>query len=144
MGKGAGAGRTGTRLTMQRRQFLGASFSSLVVACSARTDLGPSGDGSAPISQWSEPIEVDESRFPQSIASGDPKPSSVILWTRAPYASAVYAQVALDAEFTKLVSLEHEGQLVAEVPVAVGPEYDHCVKLRVNNLEPETVYYYRF
>jgi alkaline phosphatase D len=129
---------------MQRRQFLGASFSSLVVACSARTDLGPSGDDSAPISQWSEPIEVDESRFPQSIASGDPKPSSVILWTRAPYASAVYAQVALDAEFTKLVSLEHEGQLVAEVPVAVGPEYDHCVKLRVNNLEPETVYYYRF
>ena len=129
---------------MDRRQFLGTGLSSLVIACSARTDFESAADDATPVSAWPDVINVDEALFPQSVASGDPKPSSVVLWTRAPSATVVYAQVALDPDFTRLVALEHEGDLVAEVPLWVGPRYDHCVKLRVTGLEAETVYYYRF
>lgn len=129
---------------MQRRQFLSASVSMVGVACSARTEFENADADHEAVSNWSEPIPVDESLFPQSIASGDPKPSSVVLWTRAPEASFVFAQVAVDADFTRLVGLEYEGRTVAEVPIAVGPEHDHCAKLRVNDLKPQTVYYYRF
>lgn len=130
---------------MERRHFLGASFSSLVVACSARTDVHGQSSGTVEHSSaWPATIEVDESRFPQSIASGDPKPTSVVLWTRVPEADLVFAQVALDPEFSQLVALEHAGQLVVDMPIAVGTQHDHCAKLRVNDLEPQTVYYYRF
>lgn len=129
---------------MERRLFLGVSFSSLVVACSARTDFDSSAGDVNPVSQWSGPVEVDATLFPQSVASGDPRPSSVVLWTRAPDVSVVFAQVARDADFSDLVALEHEGRSVAEVPLAVGPKHDHCAKLRVAHLEPGTVYYYRF
>lgn len=131
---------------MQRRQFLKASLSTWVVACSARTELeGQDASAATPISQWPAPIEVDESLFPQSVASGDPKPGSIVLWTRAPnVGGSVFAQVALDATFEQLVALESDGDFVAEVPLTVGPQYDHCVKLRVTHLRPDTVYYYRF
>ncbi|HEY3496716.1 MAG TPA: alkaline phosphatase D family protein [Polyangiaceae bacterium] len=84
--------------------------------------------------------------FPQSVASGDPRPSSVVLWTRVVDAEAsgsdllVELEVALDPEFEQRVELG--GGLV--LAMAAQPASDGALKVRVENLEPATTYYYRF
>lgn len=130
---------------MDRRQFLSASLGSWVVACSARTELeADSHTDRGVVSRWPARLTTSEASFPQSLASGDPKPDSVMLWTRAPNAEFVHAQVALDSEFADLVPLDFEGTLVAEVPIGLTSHHDHCAKLRVTGLTPNTTYYYRF
>ena len=68
--------------------------------------------------------------FPQSVASGDPTPSSVVLWTRAiaddgePPAT-VDLTVATDAGLTSVVVTRS---------IEVDPQYDGVVKLRVEEL----------
>ncbi|WP_422561416.1 alkaline phosphatase D family protein [Parvibaculum sedimenti] len=80
--------------------------------------------------------------FPQGLASGDPQPHAVMLWTRvervdgAPSdAIDLYVQVAEDEAFTKLI---------VERAVRALPETDHTVRVLVNELRPDTHYYYRF
>lgn len=85
--------------------------------------------------------------FGHGVASGDPLPSGVILWTRVtPTAAAlpgsgagpvvdVKWQVARDADFKKVV---------ASGGKAAGPAADHTVKVDVAGLAPSTTYYYRF
>lgn len=75
--------------------------------------------------------------FPQAFASGDPSPSSVILWTRvaAEAATMVAWQVARDPAFADLVT---QGEVEATA------DSDHTVRLKVTDLEPDTTYHYRF
>lgn len=79
--------------------------------------------------------------FPQSVASGDPRPGSVVLWTRVGDESRVDSdfrvglEVSTDSAFTELV--------VGEYFVAQAA-HDHCLKVRVTGLNPNTTYYYRF
>lgn len=77
--------------------------------------------------------------FPQSVASGDPRANSVVLWTRVEHAGnndlRVGLEVATDSDFTRLV--------VGEYFTALA-EHDHCLKVRVTGLQAGTVYYYRF
>lgn len=88
----------------------------------------------------SEP-EPGEEFFPQSVASGDPKPSSVMLWTRVvdphrPNAPApVRLQLAVDPGFARLV---------VETVLSARPEHDHCLRVKVKGLHPDRHYYYRF
>ncbi|HEY6080816.1 MAG TPA: alkaline phosphatase D family protein [Polyangiaceae bacterium] len=83
--------------------------------------------------------------FPQSVASGDPRPDGVVLWVRAYDDSrptenlSLTLQLWLDAEQTQAVQLEEAASKV----VALA-EADHCVRVRVSKLEPATTYYYRF
>ncbi len=121
---------------LSRRSFLRAT---LVLA--GATLAGCSGDAGS-----DSPTE-DRASFPQSVASGDPKPDAVILWTRiAPGGTALAAartlavQVARDPEFTERVTLDGGD----EVRVQALPDFDGCVKVRVTGLDPDTVYYYRF
>src|SRR6266511_2221829 len=77
--------------------------------------------------------------FPQSVASGDPKPDSVILWTRvndsdlASVDQELEFEVATDADFKTLVSL---GDTQATVKALA--KYDHCVKVKLTGLSPAT------
>jgi alkaline phosphatase D len=85
--------------------------------------------------------------FVHGVASGDPLPDRVIIWTRfTPTADAlpgsaagpavpVTWQVATDAGFATLV---RSGTVTA------GPETDHTVKVDVTGLRPGTGYFYRF
>lgn len=77
--------------------------------------------------------------FPQSVASGDPRPDRVLLWTRAPAADGadvpLRLEVADDAGFTRL---RVQRELRAEAAA------DHCVRVRVTGLEPGRAYHYRF
>lgn len=79
--------------------------------------------------------------FPQGLASGDPTPHSVVLWTRVEArdgsneAVDIVAQLAPDPGFESLV---------LELPLRVGPESDHTLRLIVDGLDPDSLYYYRF
>lgn len=85
-------------------------------------------------------IPVDSAAvFPQSVASGDPRANSVVLWTRVEHSGSddlsVGVEVATDDGFTNLVVGEYLTALAA---------HDHCLKVRVIGLQADTVYYYRF
>jgi alkaline phosphatase D len=84
--------------------------------------------------------ETSEEVFPQSVASGDPRPTSVVLWTRVVSPLdvdpiVVTLNVATDAAFQSIV---HTRQ------VEVNEMYDGVVKVLVDGLMPYTTYYYRF
>lgn len=82
--------------------------------------------------------------FPQSLASGDPKSASVILWTRV-LDSDVQAtqenvrlrlQVATDEAFANIV--------VEQADLPAEAAHDYCIKVKLTDLQPYTTYYYRF
>jgi alkaline phosphatase D len=78
--------------------------------------------------------------FPQSVASGDPTPTSVVLWTRAidsdgGIPTSVILSVATDQAFTNVV---------VKRSIEVDKEYDGVVKVKVDGLMPYTDYYYQF
>jgi len=76
--------------------------------------------------------------FPQSVASGDPRPDSVVLWTRVnnpEMPDAIQVEVAADEAFSNVVFTR---QLTASA------DNDWCLKVRVEGLEAYTTYFYRF
>jgi alkaline phosphatase D len=86
-------------------------------------------------------------QFAHGVASGDPLPDAVVLWTRVtPTRSArpgsgtgptitVRWQVSRD---------EHFGAIVRTGAVRTGASTDHTVKVDVTGLAPATEYFYRF
>ena len=75
--------------------------------------------------------------FPQGVASGDPGPDSVVIWTRAEADGTVSgtAEVAEDPGFARVVW---------SAPFEAGSASDHTVKLTASSLEPGRAYHYRF
>jgi alkaline phosphatase D len=85
--------------------------------------------------------------FRHGVASGDPLPDAVVLWTRVtPTESStpgsgvgpvvdVQWQVATDADFR---------DVVARGVTSTGPDRDHTVKLDATGLRPATTYFFRF
>jgi len=116
-----------------RREFLRA----VVVLAGPRLLAGCGDDASAPPS-----VEY----FPQSVASGDPRATSVVLWTRVfdpahPSSDqTLELVVATDAALKDKVELEGGGAYPIVAQAAAGG----CVKVRVEGLTPSTTYYYRF
>lgn len=83
--------------------------------------------------------------FPQGLASADPQPDAVMLWTRVEAIETgaalpngdvdLYVQVATDMSFE---------QVVVERAVRASTRSDHTVRVFVQGLSPDTIYYYRF
>lgn len=78
--------------------------------------------------------------FTHNVASGEPGPDSMLLWTRYVPADGesivrLDAEVALDREFHRQVS---------GGSVRTGGHRDWTAKVTVDGLEPGTVYWYRF
>lgn len=90
---------------------------------------------------------AEDGVFAHSVASGDPKPDSVIIWTRVtPTRQAVPGsglgdatqvgwEIAGDPDFSSPVQ---SGQLTTDA------SRDHTVKVNVTGLAPATTHYYRF
>lgn len=80
-----------------------------------------------------------EGLFSHGVASGDPLPDAVILWTRlsptGTDALEVFWEVARDRDFADRVGAGW---------AKTGAERDFTVKLDASGLEPGTTYYYRF
>ena len=78
--------------------------------------------------------------FPEGVASGDPYPDSVMIWTRRPpvgddIASRLTAQVAEDIAFRSVV---------AESIVAISEDADWTCRVLAAGLKPRREYWYRF
>lgn len=86
-------------------------------------------------------VEDGSDLFPQSVASGDPRPNSVILWTRVLDPDLEHEDVELELDVSRDESFA-EG--VRTVAVVAESAFDHCVKVRLDELDPDTVYFYRF
>ena len=115
---------------MNRREFI-----ELSAALGATLAWARSGARESQL-QWSERREL----YPQGIASGDPHPDSVLLWTRRPPAAGAAAkqltvEVARDREF------QH---VVATSKASLSEESDWICRILAAGLEPATVYWYRF
>ena len=115
---------------MDRRAFL------QIAACAATASALPRW-------AWSNPPKLSTHPFALGVASGDPAPDSVVLWTRLVLADAAQAQaahtvrweVAHDAGFTNIV---RKGQAPAL------PHLGHSVHVEVDGLQPARWYHYRF
>jgi alkaline phosphatase D len=77
--------------------------------------------------------------FPEGVASGDPQPDSVLLWTRRPFDAAtdsrLLVEVAEDETFKRVI---------ASTSATVSAVSDWTCRVLVGNLKPATVYWYRF
>ncbi|MFE2583199.1 alkaline phosphatase D family protein [Streptomyces sp. NPDC059378] len=127
---------------LDRRRFLGVSGAALALAFTA--DLPGTGVAAA--------AELDAARigadpFTLGIASGDPGPDSVLLWTRlapAPYQpdGGLPAQrIGVDWEMARdegFATVVRRGTAIAH------PEFRHTVHVEAGGLEPGRVYHYRF
>jgi alkaline phosphatase D len=77
--------------------------------------------------------------FPEGVASGDPDATSVILWTRRPFASGNRHQLTVD-----VAEDEAFRRVVAKTSAPVSAESDWTTRVLVGHLKPATVYWYRF
>ncbi len=78
--------------------------------------------------------------YPQGVASGDPRDASVMLWTRAAPVSGM-GSVMVRAEVSKTKDF---AAIVAMRDMTVDTSSDYTLRLLVEGLEADTVYYYRF
>src|SRR5262245_59364377 len=114
--------------TMTRREFL--STAAILGASAAWARLSPRTSRVA----WTERRDL----FPEGVASGDPRPGSVVLWTRCPgggRAIRLTVEVAEDASF---------GRVIASTRTVASPENDWTVRVLVEGLAPSHEYLYRF
>lgn len=81
--------------------------------------------------------------FPQSVASGDPRPESVVLWVRALEPDRPEEDVRLQLVLALEPEMSKEVALDASTMTSVSSA-DHCLLARVSGLSPGTTYYYRF
>src|SRR5690348_13925265 len=115
-------------MTLNRREFV-------QLAAAMGASLAWGGAARASRTKWREARE----HYPEGVASGDPDPNSVILWTRRPFDSGtrqlLTVEVAEDPEFRRVV---------AHAPAPVSPEADWTTRVLVGRLKPAHTYWYRF
>src|SRR5689334_4280421 len=115
-------------MTFSRREFIGA-------AAAIGAAWMWSGPARASRSRWREQRNL----YPEGVASGDPDPSSVILWTRRPFDDGdrrlLTLEVAEDVAFRRVVS---------QGSSPVSPASDWTTRILVGGLKPSRVYWYRF
>ncbi|MFH9228855.1 alkaline phosphatase D family protein [Streptomyces lydicus] len=135
--------RAGAGAHVGRRRFLTATGAAAALAFA--TNLPGAG---AAYAAEVDARKITENPFTLGVASGDPQPGSVVLWTRLaprPYEPSgggmpharvtVRWEVAYDEHFTRLAG---RGRAEAH------PEFNHSVHIEPTGLAPDRVYYYRF
>jgi len=115
-------------MTLSRREFI-------KTAAAIGASLAWAGPVHASRIRWHERRDL----FPEGVASGDPDPNSMILWTRRPYGQGerqiLTVEVAEDPDFRRVV---------AHAPAPVLKESDWTARVLVGGLKPAHSYWYRF
>lgn len=91
--------------------------------------------------------KVTSDPFTLGVASGDPLPGSVLLWTRlapTPFETGGGLPAARVEVRWELAHDERFRRVVRRGSATAHPEFDHSVHVEVDNLAPGRVYYYRF
>lgn len=146
---------------MRRREFFLGSLASIVfVACGSESSPPggvPTGDGGRTDGSGNPPPDVDQTpppptsspdasnrAFPQGLASGDPRPDRVLLWTRVEPAS-VGKGADDDIELDYVIAQNEDlTGIMARGTVTAKASSDHTVRLVPTELESGRHYYYRF
>lgn len=125
---------------MDRRQFL--KWGSFVTVTVATTGLAGCGGDDNPSTTPATPATDPGNTFTfqQGVASGDPKPGSVMLWTRVTGNNCgkpanVQLQVSTQADFSTLI---------VNSTLSALPDWDYTLRNKVTGLAASTTYYYRF
>ncbi|MFG3003947.1 alkaline phosphatase D family protein [Streptomyces calvus] len=125
-----------------RRHFLTATGAAAALAFAVNLPTA----GTAAAAEL-DAARITEDPFTLGVASGDPLPGSVVLWTRlapAPFQPdsglpaervTVHWEVAHDERFRRIA---RRGTATAH------PEFHHTVHVEVSHLEPGRTFYYRF
>jgi len=79
--------------------------------------------------------------FPQSVASGDPRPTSVIVWTRLGIDDTREENVPVTLDVSPY---EDFRESVHSRKVYAYRVFDYAIKVKLEQLLPDTYYYYRF
>jgi alkaline phosphatase D len=115
-------------MRISRRDFMQA-------AAAMGASLAWGGRARASRTSWRERNDL----YPEGVASGDPDPHSVMLWTRRPFGDAerhlLTVEVAEDETFS---------QVVAHAPTPVSAAADWTTRVLVGGLKPARTYWYRF
>src|SRR4051812_40098370 len=115
-------------MKLNRREFVR-------LAASMGASLAWGGSARASTTGWHERRDL----YPEGVASGDPDPSSVILWTRRPFEPGgrrvLTVEVAEDEAFRRVV---------AKASAPVSAESDWTTRVLAGHLKPARVYWYRF
>ncbi|MBI1239455.1 MAG: hypothetical protein GC199_08950 [Alphaproteobacteria bacterium] len=80
-------------------------------------------------------------RFPQGVASADPLPDQIILWTRVESTAGETGAVSVTVE---MAPDESFAEIVLTRTVAVTQASDHTLRIIARGLNPDTFYFYRF
>jgi alkaline phosphatase D len=114
-------------MTITRRRILAAGAAMPLFACTTQVSPAIAGQNRK------------RGQFTHSVASGDPFPESVVLWTRFVAtdggAASVGWEIAEDEGFQRIAA---RGEAVA------GPASDYCAKLLAGGLQAGRPYWYRF
>jgi alkaline phosphatase D len=95
-----------------------------------------------PRSAWSQP-SLQDYPFALGVASGDPTPDGMVLWTRLQPSTAGAAQASITVHW----ELAHDAgfrQIVQHGQAQARPEWGHSVHVELQGLAPDRWYYYRF
>lgn len=139
---------------MQRRDFLQKTgFLTLSFATLGLSACNSDDDSSSVVAA----PRLDEHKFPQSIASADPRSDSVVLWTRVvPKAADDIARSSTGDITVRLIVTAADnasrlgsnealiGTPVADVALSALAKYDHTIRHKLAGLHPATTYYYQF
>lgn len=90
---------------------------------------------------------MPNAQFAHGVASGDPRQSSVVIWTRVTPTSASQPGSGAGPDVTvrwQVSSNSAFSRIVRSGDVRTGPARDHTIKVDVTGLDPDRVYYYRF
>jgi alkaline phosphatase D len=115
-------------MTLSRRQFIEA-------AAAMGASLAWAGPVRAARTKWRERRDL----YPEGVASGDPAPDSVILWTRRPFEEG--EREVLTVEVAEDEAFRH---VVARAPAPVSAAADWTCRVLVGGLRPARTYWYRF
>lgn len=96
-----------------------------------------------PASSAAAPLLLTTGRylFPQGVASADPRPDGLVLWTRVEAVDASQAPVPLRVQIALTPDFS---ETVLDQGVTVTRASDHTLRLVVQGLAPDTAYFYRF
>ena len=115
-----------------RRHFLKA------LAGFAGTYLATAGGASAAAPL---PLTTGRYRFPQGVASADPRPDGMVLWTRVEAVDLSDAPIPVRVQISRGPEFN---DVVLDEGVTVTRASDHTLRLVVQGLSPDTTYFYRF
>jgi alkaline phosphatase D len=133
---------------LPRRRFIGASLAgAAAVGLAACSD---DGDDSTASTQGTEapaatnpPPELSGDPFTLGVASGDPTPEAVILWTRLLTEAKDVPEEDIDVSW-ELAADESFDDVVASGTATAAAKWGHAVHVDADGLDPATGYWYRF